>query len=195
ELFDVRVRSRRLVRLDDLDLPLAEQPPVGVDLLSGEEVAFVRRLAEHRRGTGEERHVADLEGFVRDTPLGLRDGLRDWKPGQAPRRGAGRHPHADAKSTQKIPASDRLSHVLLLVWPSWTAPPTRRVYAPWRHGRLLQQRPRANPATEPEGVRLWEAAVASPPRTKGGHTETPTQRDAVTTLNLRGGRPRPCARH
>ena len=114
---------------------------MGVDLLSGEEVALVRRFAEHRRGAGEERHVADLEGFVRDTPLGLRDGLRDRKAGQAPRRGAGRRPHADAKATQKTPASDRLSHVLLLSVAFVDSSVDAESIAPRRHRRLLQATP------------------------------------------------------
>jgi hypothetical protein len=63
--------------LEDLDLPLPQQAPLGVDLLSGQDVSLVHGLAEDRAGTGEEGHVADPERLVRNGALGFLLGLGD----------------------------------------------------------------------------------------------------------------------
>ena len=81
ELFDVGVRAGVLVRLDRLDLALAEETALGVDLLRGEDVALVHGLAEDGRRARVEGHVADLVGRIRNLALGL--GLGFGVPDQA----------------------------------------------------------------------------------------------------------------
>ena len=58
ELLHVGVGARRLVGLQGLDLALAEEPALGVDLLRGQDVPLVGLLAEHRGRAREERHRA-----------------------------------------------------------------------------------------------------------------------------------------
>ena len=70
ELFDVGVGAGRLVGGDGLDLALAEEPALGIDLFGREDVALVRRLAEHGGGAGEECHVPGLVGRIRNLALG-----------------------------------------------------------------------------------------------------------------------------
>jgi hypothetical protein len=78
EFFDVGVGPGGLVCGDGLDLALAEEPALGVDLLGRHRVALQRRLAQHRGGAREKGHMADLEGRVGDLPLGgLRGRLDD----------------------------------------------------------------------------------------------------------------------
>ena len=92
--------------------------------------------------------VAELRGGELSIRRGVRDGLRDRKAGQAPRRSACRRPDADAKSTQKIPASDRLSHVLLLSVAFVDNSVRRGEYTPpGATAGYSRQRPFANPAT------------------------------------------------
>ena len=89
------------LRISILRLP--RSPPGGVDLLRGEKLALVHRLAEHGGGPGEERHVADLDTAVSGMlPFGLSWAWgdaddRDSRPAVAPSRGA----HADAESRQE----------------------------------------------------------------------------------------------
>src|SRR5262249_61291428 len=70
KLFDVGVGAGRLVGGDGLDLALAEQSTLGVDLFRRHDVALVRRLAEHSRRAGEERHVTGTEGGIRNPAFG-----------------------------------------------------------------------------------------------------------------------------
>ena len=68
-----------------LDLALAEDAALRVDLLGGQDVALERGLAEHRGGAGEEGHVTELEGRGRDVALrcgGLRHCRADDRRGR-----------------------------------------------------------------------------------------------------------------
>jgi hypothetical protein len=88
QLFDIGVGAGRLVRGDRLDLALAEEAALGVDLLRCHRVALERRLAEHRRGARQEGHVADLERRIGNLALcGFLGCLED--PGAANQTGAG----------------------------------------------------------------------------------------------------------
>ena len=97
QLLDVRVGARGLVRLQQLDLALAEQSAGGVDLLRRELLALEHRLAEDRGRSREERHVTDLERRVRNVALrcalSMRDADRREDAGDGGERRS--HPHAE----------------------------------------------------------------------------------------------------
>ena len=71
KLFDVGVGAGGFVGRDGLDLALAEEAALRVDLLGRQDVALRARLAEHRGRAGEERHVAGLERRVGDVSFDL----------------------------------------------------------------------------------------------------------------------------
>jgi len=111
QLLDVGVRARGLVRFHRLDLALAEQSSLRVDLLGGEDVSLVRLLAEHGCRTGEEGHVTGLVRLVGDRPLGWhrRLGVRGARQDQ--RAGGcadGTDRHADP--IQEITTTHLFSH-------------------------------------------------------------------------------------
>src|SRR5215471_6679074 len=68
--FHIRIGAGILIRFDGVNFPFAQKPTLGVDLFSGQDVALVRRLTQDRSRAGEERHMADLDGLVRDAALG-----------------------------------------------------------------------------------------------------------------------------
>ena len=107
KLLDVGVGAGGLVGLERLDLALAEQAALGVDLLGGEHVALVRRLAQHRGGAGEERHVAGLVGRAGNVALWrFGRGLDQLRSGN--QAGAGEAGSADrhAERAEKFSAID-----------------------------------------------------------------------------------------
>ena len=69
QFFDIGVGTGCLVCGDRLDLALTEQPALGVDLLRRHRMALERRLAEHRSGAGQERHMANLVWRVGNAAL------------------------------------------------------------------------------------------------------------------------------
>src|SRR5262249_25122928 len=70
KLFDIGVGSGGLVGGDRLDLALAEQSALGVDLLRRQDVTFVGGLAQHRGRAGEERHMPGSVRGIRDLAFG-----------------------------------------------------------------------------------------------------------------------------
>ena len=60
QFFDVGVGAGGFVGGDGLDLALAQESALGIDLLGRHGVALQRRITEHRGGAGEEGHVAGL---------------------------------------------------------------------------------------------------------------------------------------
>ena len=76
KLFHVGVGAGILVRREGLDLALAENTALRVDLLGGQEVALERGLTEHRAGAGEEGHVTELERRGGNISLGWLGDLR-----------------------------------------------------------------------------------------------------------------------
>ena len=103
KLFDVGVGAGVLVRRDGLDLALAENAALRVDLLGGQDVALERGLAEHRGGAGEEGHVADLERRGGNISLGRRADIRHGRSHRRHRSCRGR-PYRDSKIIQEISA-------------------------------------------------------------------------------------------
>ena len=110
EFLDVGIGAGGFVGHDRLDLPLAQQPAFGVDLLGGQQVPFPTGFAQSRGGTCLERDVAGLERLVGDIPfhLGGRVGLSragevGCRPGRRHKAGGA---DGDAQSAQEIPAFD-----------------------------------------------------------------------------------------
>ncbi len=106
QLFDVGIGAGRFVGDDGLDLALAQESALGVDLLGGHGVSLERRFTQDCRGAGEEGHVTDLErgvrnpsfcGFYGADQLRARDQAGAREAGPADRY---------AKGTEKIPTTD-----------------------------------------------------------------------------------------
>src|SRR5262249_12676400 len=107
QLFDVGVGAGGLVGGDGLDLALAEQSALGVDLLRRHDVALVRRLAEHSRRAGEERHVTGTIGGIRNLAFGrLGRGLPQLRAGNEAGTGKAGPADGDAERAEKLTSID-----------------------------------------------------------------------------------------
>ena len=117
QFLDVGVGPGRLVGLERLDLALAEQAALGIDLVGGEHVALVGGLAQHRRRAGEERHVTHLVRLVRDGALRLRSRCRRLRLGRSgqDQRARARPERADrdAEALHELATADLWNHVVL----------------------------------------------------------------------------------
>src|SRR5262249_21360938 len=91
KLFDVAVGAGGLVGGDGLDLALAQEAALGVDLLGLQRVTLERRLAEHRGRAGEASHVTRLVRGIWNLALGRLGGRLDqmWCGDQAGARETG----------------------------------------------------------------------------------------------------------
>ena len=102
KLFDVGVGAGGLVGGDGLDLALAREAALGVDLLGRQDVALERRLAEHRGRAGQEGHVPGLVGRIRNLALGrLGGGLHQLRSGDQAGTGKAGPADRDARARRE----------------------------------------------------------------------------------------------
>src|SRR5262249_59505645 len=76
QFLDIRISTRRFISGDGLDLTLAEESSLGVDLLGSQDMSLIGWLPQYGTGACEECHMAHLEGLVGDFPLRCFCGVR-----------------------------------------------------------------------------------------------------------------------
>src|SRR5262249_24782968 len=107
KLFDIGVGAGGLVGGNSLDLALAEQSALGIDLFRRQHVSLVRGLAEHGRRAGEERHVAGAEGRVWNLAFGrIRGSFDPLRSGHQSGTGETGPADGDAEGAEKLAAID-----------------------------------------------------------------------------------------
>src|SRR5262249_37987334 len=117
EFLHIRVSAGAFVGKDGLDLPLAQQPAFGVDLLGRQQMPFPAGFAQAICGASQERDVTGLVRRIRNLAFGRLDSRFDqFRPGDQAATGKAAPADRDAKRAEKFTPIDRgwFVHVFLL---------------------------------------------------------------------------------